>query len=98
MRWKDAQGGTWVYTHTKQGGTAERLPAEVCGDRRTDDLVHWRSDGGTAVAAGAGGEARLTARVPGACAALLEALGGCGFRIGELAVFLASRPFGRPEL
>ena len=28
----------------------------------------------------------------------LEALVGCGFRIGELAVFLASRPFGRPEL
>ncbi len=37
-------------------------------------------------------------RVPGACASLLEALVGCGFRIGELAVFLASRPFGRPEL
>jgi hypothetical protein len=39
-----------------------------------------------------------TVRVPGACASLLEALVGCGFRIGELAVFLASRPFGRPEL
>jgi GNAT superfamily N-acetyltransferase len=51
-----------------------------------------------AAAAGAGGGGSLTVRVPGACASLLEALVGCGFRIGELAVFLASRPFGRPEL
>jgi hypothetical protein len=40
----------------------------------------------------------VTVRVPGACVSLLEALVACGFRIGELAVFLASRPFGRPEL
>src|SRR5438128_2513723 len=51
-----------------------------------------------AAAANAGGGGKVTVRVPGACASLLEALVGCGFRIGELAVFLASRPFGRPEL
>jgi acetyltransferase (GNAT) family protein len=51
-----------------------------------------------AAAANAGGAGDVTIRVPGACASLLEALVGCGFRIGELAVFLASRPFGRPEL
>jgi hypothetical protein len=32
----------------------------------------------------------VTVRVPGACASLLEALVACGFRIGDLAVFLAS--------
>jgi ribosomal protein S18 acetylase RimI-like enzyme len=51
-----------------------------------------------AAAAAAGGSGSVTVRVPGACASLLEALVACGFRIGELAVFLASRPFGRPEL
>jgi GNAT superfamily N-acetyltransferase len=51
-----------------------------------------------AAAANAGGGGNVTVRVPGACASLLEALVGCGFRIGELAIFLASRPFGRPEL
>src|SRR5207245_1929366 len=40
----------------------------------------------------------VAVRVPGACAALVAARVGCGFRVGELAVFLASRPFGRPEL
>jgi GNAT superfamily N-acetyltransferase len=51
-----------------------------------------------AAASGADGGRSVTIRVPGACASLLEALVGCGFRIGEPAVFLASRPFGRPEL
>jgi GNAT superfamily N-acetyltransferase len=51
-----------------------------------------------AVGAAAGGGGNVTVRVPGACGSLLEALVGSGFRIGELAVFLASRPFGRPEL
>jgi GNAT superfamily N-acetyltransferase len=51
-----------------------------------------------AAVAAAGGSGSVTVRVPGACASLLEALVACGFRIGELAVFLASRPFGRPEL
>jgi len=37
-------------------------------------------------------------RVPGACTSLLEALVSCGFRIGALTLFMASRPFGRPEL
>src|SRR5438093_6787743 len=49
-----------------------------------------------AAAANAGGGGNVTVRVPGACASLLAALVGCGFRIGELAVFLASRAFGRP--
>jgi len=51
-----------------------------------------------AAAADAGGGGNVTVRVPGACASLLETLVCCGFRIGELAIFLASRPFGRPEL
>ena len=37
-------------------------------------------------------------RVPGACTSLLEALVGCGFRIGDPTLFMASRLFGRPEL
>lgn len=51
-----------------------------------------------AIAAAAAGAGTVTLRVPGASASLLEALIGCGFRIGSLAVFMASRPFGRPEL
>ena len=51
-----------------------------------------------AAAAGAGGGGSVTARVPGACASLLEALVGCGFRIGNPTVFMASQLFGRPEL
>jgi GNAT superfamily N-acetyltransferase len=51
-----------------------------------------------AAAAGAGGGGSVALRVPGVCAPLLEALVACGFRIGDLAVFLASRPFGRLEL
>ena len=37
-------------------------------------------------------------RVPGARTSLLEALVRCGFRIGDPTLFMASRPFGRPEL
>ena len=51
-----------------------------------------------AAAAGAGGGGSVTMRVPGACTFLLEALVSCGFRIGPLTLFMASRPFGRPEL
>jgi ribosomal protein S18 acetylase RimI-like enzyme len=51
-----------------------------------------------AAAAGARSGGIVTLRVPGACASLLEALVGCGFRIGDLAVFMASALFGRPEL
>src|SRR5206468_9547761 len=53
-----------------------------------------------AVAAGVnpGGGGNVTLRVPGACASPPEALVGCGLRIGELAIFLASRPVRRPEL
>jgi GNAT superfamily N-acetyltransferase len=116
--------------------TAEKLTAEVFGDGRADDLAHWRSDGGAAVAierngeiaafayrrghrigpgagrdetallqavasaaaAGAGAGGTVTMRVPGACASLLGVLVGCGFRIGDPTLFMASRPFGRPEL
>jgi GNAT superfamily N-acetyltransferase len=51
-----------------------------------------------AATAGAGGGGSVTMRVPGACASLLEALVGCGFRIGNPTLLMASRPFGRPEL
>jgi len=51
-----------------------------------------------AAAAGASGGGSVTMRVPGACTSLLEALVSCGFRIGALTLFMASRPFGRPEL
>ena len=51
-----------------------------------------------AAAAGAAGGGSVTARVPGACASLLEALVGCGFQIGDPTLFMASRLFGRPEL
>jgi hypothetical protein len=51
-----------------------------------------------AAAAGAGGGGSVTMRVPGASASLLEALVGCGFRIGDPTLFMASRLFGRPEL
>ena len=51
-----------------------------------------------AAAAGAGGGGSVTARVPGACTSLLQALVGCGFRIGDPTLFMASRLFGRPEL
>ena len=115
---------------------AEKLTAEVLGDGRAEDLAHWRSDGGAAVAierggeiagfayrrgqrigpaagrdetallqavaaaavAGVGGGGSVTMRVPGACASLLQALVGCGFRIGDPTLFMASRLFGRPEL
>jgi hypothetical protein len=49
-------------------------------------------------AAAASADGNVTMRVPGVCAPMLEALVASGFRIGELAVFLASRTFGRPEL
>jgi GNAT superfamily N-acetyltransferase len=51
-----------------------------------------------AAAAGAVGGEHVTARVPGACTSLLQALLGCGFQLGEPTVFMASRLFGRPEL
>ena len=51
-----------------------------------------------AVAAAAHGDGSVTMRVPGVCASLLEALVSSGFQIKIPAVFLSSRPFGRPEL
>jgi hypothetical protein len=50
-----------------------------------------------AAAAAAGGD-NVSARVPGACTSLLEAMVGCGFRLGAPTLFMASRLFGRPEL
>jgi hypothetical protein len=51
-----------------------------------------------AALAGSGGGGSVTLRVPGACARLLAALVGCGFRLGDPTLFMASRLFGRPEL
>jgi len=51
-----------------------------------------------AAAAGPGGGGNVTARVPGACSSLLEALVRSGFRLGDPTLFMASRLFGRPEL
>ena len=51
-----------------------------------------------ASAAGASDGGSVMVRVPGACASLLETLVGSGFRIGDPTLFMASRPFGRPEL
>jgi GNAT superfamily N-acetyltransferase len=51
-----------------------------------------------AAVAGAGDGGSVTLRVPGACASLLAALVGCGFRLGDPTLFMASRLFGRPEL
>jgi GNAT superfamily N-acetyltransferase len=117
-------------------GAAEKLTADVFGHGRADDLAHFRSDGGAAVAierggevaafasrrgqrigpaagrdetaflqavaaaaaSGADGGGSVTMRVPGACASLLQALVGSGFRIGSPTLFMASRLFGRPEL
>jgi GNAT superfamily N-acetyltransferase len=50
-----------------------------------------------ATAAGADGGRSVTMRVPGACASLLEALVGSGFRLGAPTLFMASRLFGHPE-
>jgi len=51
-----------------------------------------------AAVAGASGRGNVTARVPGACTALLETLVHSGFRLGDPTLFMASRLFGRPEL
>jgi hypothetical protein len=62
-----------------------------------DDTALLQAVAAAAVAsAGDGGS--VTMRVPGACASLLEALVGSGFRIGDPTLFMASRLFGRPEL
>ena len=51
-----------------------------------------------AVVCAAGSSTRVTMRVPGACASMLEALITSGFQISNMTVFLSSRPYGRPEL
>jgi GNAT superfamily N-acetyltransferase len=51
-----------------------------------------------AAMAGSSAGGNVTMRVPGACAALLEALVQCGFRLGDPTLFMASRLFGRHEL
>ena len=51
-----------------------------------------------AAAAASGSGGNVTARVPGACTALLEALVRSGFRLGGPTLFMASKLFGRPEL
>ena len=62
-----------------------------------DERALLQAVAATAVAGSAGGRS-VTARVPGACTALLQALVGCGFHIGEPSLFMASQLFGRPEL
>jgi hypothetical protein len=52
----------------------------------------------SAAASGVGDKGSVTMRVPGACASLLEALVGCGFRLGDPTLLMASRLFGRHEL
>ena len=56
-----------------------------------------RDEAALVQAVAAAGES-VTARVPGACTALLEAMVGCGFRIGAPTLVMASRLFIRPEL
>lgn len=66
-------------------GVAEKLTAEVFGHGRADDLAHWRGDGGATVAIER--EAEVTAFAYRR-----------GERVGDPTLFMASRPFGRPEL
>jgi hypothetical protein len=63
-----------------------------------DEAALVQAVAGAASAAAAAGQS-VTARVPGACVPLLEAMVGAGFRIGPApTLFMASRLFGRPEL
>jgi ribosomal protein S18 acetylase RimI-like enzyme len=62
-----------------------------------DEMALLRAVVAAAAAGAAAGES-VTARVPGACASLLQMLVGCGFRLGDPTLFMASRLFGRPEL
>ncbi|HEY7540693.1 MAG TPA: GNAT family N-acetyltransferase [Methylomirabilota bacterium] len=76
---------------------AHRRGARIGPAAGRDERVLLQAVAAAAVAAASGGRG-VTARVPGACASLLEALVGCGFRLGEPTLFMASRLFGRPEL
>jgi GNAT superfamily N-acetyltransferase len=76
---------------------AHRRGARIGPAAGRDERVLLQAVAAAAVAAASGGRS-VTARVPGACASLLEALVGCGFRLGEPTLFMASRLFGRPEL
>src|SRR5262245_20932505 len=67
-------------------------PAAGC-----DETALLQAVAAAATAAAAGGGS-VTARVPGACASLLEAMVACGFRLGDPTLFMASRLFGRPDL
>src|SRR5207247_1477052 len=84
-----------IYRLEGDATAVARLRARVGPAAGRDETALLQA---VAAAANAGGGGNVTVRVPGACASLLEALVGSGFRIGELAVFLASRPFGRHEL
>jgi GNAT superfamily N-acetyltransferase len=72
--------------------------AERIGPAAGRDEASFLQAVAAAAAAGVDGGRSVTLRVPGACASLLEALVGCGFRIGAPTLFMASRLFGRPEL
>ena len=62
-----------------------------------DETALLRAMAAAATSGAAGGDS-VTARIPGACTSLLEALIGCGFRLGAPTLLMASRLFGRPEL
>jgi len=62
-----------------------------------DEAALLQAVAAAAVAGSAAGRT-VTARVPGACTSLLEALVGSGFRIGDPTLFMASELFGRPAL
>jgi len=79
--------GAFAYRRGKQIGPAAGR-----------DEVSFLEAVAAAAAATVSGGGSVTMRVPGACASLLETLVSCGFRIGPFTMFMASRPFGRPEL
>jgi GNAT superfamily N-acetyltransferase len=95
------RGDGGVTVAIERGGA---LPAFACrrGDRigpaAGRDETALLQAVAAAAAAGAAGGGSVTMRVPGACASLLAALVGCGFRLGDPTLFMASRLFGRPEL
>jgi ribosomal protein S18 acetylase RimI-like enzyme len=84
------RGGELAAFAYRRGGRIG--PAAGC-----DETALVRAVTAAALAGAAGGES-VTARVPGVCTSLLEALIGCGFRLGAPSLFMASRLFGRPEL
>ena len=78
-------------------GFAYRRGGRIGPAAGRDEAALVQAVAAAAVAGAAAGDS-VTARVPGACTSLLEAMVGCGFRIGAPTLFMASGLFGRPEL